>query len=126
MSTISVWKIRFSFATAVINNVSFLDTAQILKRQSLRGLVKCKECSHYNGIRAMSCKNKSCKLSNVQTKKRLKPKINAIQLISNGESQLFSVQIRDREIDHRNFVTITDKVISSDANASIINRNAIW
>lgn len=103
-----------------------LDAAQILKRQNLRGLVKCKACSHYNGIRATACKNKICMLSKVQTKKRLKPKINVIELISNGDSHLFSVQIRHRDFENRNFVSVTDKIISSDANASIISRNAIW
>lgn len=104
----------------------FIDSAQILKRQNLRGLVKCKACSHYNGIRATSCKNKKCPLSKVGNRPKKKPKINAIQLVTNSESQLFSVQIRDRDIDSRNFVSVTDKVISFDASASIINRNAIW
>lgn len=65
-------------------------------------------------------------LSKVETKPKIKPKINSIQLSSAGESQLFSVQIRDRDLDYRNFVSVTDKIISSDASASIINRNAIW
>lgn len=59
-------------------------------------------------------------------KRKIKPKINAIQLVTDGESELFSVQIRDRDMDNRNFVSVTDKVISSDASASIISRNAIW
>lgn len=88
--------------------------------------MKCKVCSHYNGTRATACKNKSCRLSKVEAKPKLKPKINAIQLVTKGDSQLFSVQIRDRDVDNRNFVSVTDKVISSDASASIISRNAIW
>lgn len=95
-------------------------------RPNLRGLVKCKSCNHYNGIRATACKNKSCKLSKVRVRPKQKPKINAIQLVTKGDSQLFSVQIRDRDVDYRNFVSVTDKIISSDASASIINRNAIW
>ncbi|XP_055324128.1 uncharacterized protein C2orf42 homolog isoform X2 [Sitodiplosis mosellana] len=102
-----------------------MDAKQILRRPNLRGLVKCKACSHYNGIRATACKNKSCRLSKVVSKPKLKPKINSIQLVTKDESQLFSVQIRDRDVDYRNFVSVTDKVISSDASASIISRNAI-
>ncbi|XP_031633462.1 uncharacterized protein C2orf42 [Contarinia nasturtii] len=102
-----------------------MDASQILKRQNLRGLAKCKSCSHYNGIRATSCKNKKCPLSKVETRPKQKPKINAIELVTNSESQLFSVQIRDRDIDNRNFVSVTDKVISQDTSASIISRNAI-
>lgn len=104
----------------------FLEANQILKRGSLRGLVKCKACNFYNGIRATACKNQKCPLSKIEAKQKTKPKINAIQLHSDGESQLFSVQVRDRDIDNRNFVSITDKIVSSDASASIINRNAIW
>lgn len=98
----------------------------MLKRRNLRGLVKCKACNYYNGIRATACKNKKCMLSKVESKPKIKPKINAIQLVCDGESKLFSVQVRDRDIDNRNFVSVTDKIISSDASASIISRNAIW
>lgn len=105
---------------------TFLEAKQILKRSNLRGLVKCKSCNFYNGIRATACKNQKCPLSKVEVKQKPKPKINAIQLHSDGESQLFSVQVRDRDVDNRNFVSITDKIVSSDASASIINRNAIW
>lgn len=65
-------------------------------------------------------------LSKVEVKRKIKPKINAIELIGDGESKLFSVQVRDRDVDNRNFVSVTDKIISSDASASIISRNAIW
>lgn len=106
--------------------VIFAEANQILKRCNLRGIVKCKACNFYNGIRATACKNQKCPLSKVEAKQKIKPKIHAIQLHSDGESQLFSVQVRDRDIDNRNFVSITDKIVSSDASASIINRNAIW
>lgn len=102
------------------------DANQVLKRRNLRGLVKCKACNFYNGIRATACKNKQCVLSKVESKPKIKPRINAIQLVYVGESKVFSVQVRDRDIDNRNFVSITDKIISSDASASIISRNAIW
>lgn len=52
--------------------------------------------------------------------------MHAVQLITKDDSKLFSVQIRDKDIDNRNFVSITDKIISSDASGSIISRNAIW
>lgn len=109
-----------------ISTFPLADSSQILTRGSLRGLVKCKACNHYNGIRATACKNKNCILSKNDVKRRSKPKISAIELASDGESKLFSVQIRDRDIDHRNFVSITEKIISSDASASIISSNAIW
>lgn len=97
-----------------------------MHRVNLRGLVKCKACNHFNGIRAMACKNKLCKLSRIEVKRKTKPKIHAVQLITKDDSRLFSVQTRERDTDNRNFVSITDKIISSDANGSIISRNAIW
>lgn len=103
-----------------------LDANKIRHRVSLRGLVKCKACNHFNGIRALACKNKSCKLSKIDVKRKEKPKIHVVQLITKDDSKLYSVPIRDRDIENRNFVSITDKVISSDANGTIISRNAIW
>lgn len=104
----------------------FSDANKILHRVNLRGLVKCKECNHFNGIRANSCKNKSCKLSRIEVKRKPKPKINAVQLITKDDCKLYSVQTRERDNENRDFVSITDKIISSDANGSIISRNAIW
>lgn len=95
----------------------------IRHRSNLRGLVKCKECNHYNGTRALSCKNKQCSLSRVIAQRKPKQKIDAVQLITQNESRIFSVRVRD---DQRNFVSITDKVISSDESGALISRNAIW
>lgn len=92
-------------------------------RSNLRGLAKCKQCNYYNGIRALSCKNKKCILSRVKAQRKPKHKIDAIQLVARNESRLFSVKVRE---DHRNFVSITDKVISSDESGALISRNAIW
>lgn len=97
-----------------------------MHRSNLRGIVKCKQCNHFNGVRARSCKNKLCSLSQVKVQRKPKAKIDTIQLITNNDSKLYSVQIRDRDVEHRNFVSITDKIISSDENGSIISRNAIW
>lgn len=94
----------------------------ISQRRNLRALVKCKQCNHFNGNRALSCKNKLCPLSRVAVS-RPKLKIDAVQLINHGDSKLFSVKVRD---DVRNFVSITDKVISSDESGALISRNAIW
>lgn len=98
-------------------------TMDILPRRNLRALIKCKECNHFNGNRAISCKNKLCSLSRVSVQRRPKLKIDAVQLINHGDSKLFSVKFRD---DARNFVSITDKVISSDESGALISRNAIW
>lgn len=95
----------------------------IQQRCNLRALVKCKQCNHFNGNRALSCKNKLCPLSRVTVQRRPKLKIDAIQLVNHGDSKLFSVKVRD---DVRNFVSITDKVISSDESGALISRNAIW
>lgn len=95
----------------------------ILQRRNLRALVKCKQCNHFNGNRALSCKNKLCPLSRMAVQRRPKLKIDAVQLINHGDSKLFSVKVRD---DVRNFVSITDKVISSDDSGALISRNAIW
>lgn len=114
---------------SMLNTVSsrnYSDENAILRRGNLRGLTKCKACGHYNGIRAIGCKNKSCTLSRTDVKRKEKPKIHAVELITNDDAQIFSVQIKDRVTEHRNFVSITDKVISSDANGTIISRNAIW
>lgn len=59
-------------------------------------------------------------------KRKEKPKIHAVELITKDDAQIYSVQIKDRVTENRNFVSITDKVISSDANGTIISRNAIW
>lgn len=107
--------------------MNIADVNKILHRVNLRGLVKCKVCNHFNGIRANACKNKSCKLSHIEVKRKPKPKIHAVQLITNDDSKLFSVQTRERDADNRNFVSITDNIISSDADGSIIiSRSAIW
>lgn len=103
-----------------------LDGKSILHRVSLRGLAKCKACGHYNGIRAMGCKNKSCTLFKIDVKRKDKPKLHAVHLITKEDAQLYSVQIKDRDSENRNFVSITDKIISADATGTIISRNAIW
>lgn len=92
-------------------------------RSNMRGLIKCKQCGHYNGNRALSCKNKSCTLSRVKSQRKTKHRIEAIQLITRDDSRLFSVKVRE---DQRNFVSITDKIISSDETGALISRNAIW
>lgn len=97
----------------------------MLHRSNLRGLIKCKECHFYNGTRAIGCKNPKCSLSNVKKIKR-KSTLDTVRLICKTDRSLYSVQVRERDPNLRNFVSITDKVISSDESGSIISRNAIW
>lgn len=51
--------------------------------------------------------------------------MNTIQLLSKTDAKLYSVQVRDKDTEHRSFVQITDKTISSDDDGYIISRNAI-
>lgn len=60
--------------------------------------------------------------------KKDKPKssLDAVQLISKTDTNLYSVQVRERDTNQRDFVSITDKIIASDDSGSTISRNAIW
>lgn len=98
---------------------------QILHRSSLRGLRQCKLCYHYNGSRALSCKNKLCALSIPKIQKRRTFLLNTVQLVSKIDTKVYSVQMRDKDTEHRNFVQIRDKTISDDDEGCIISRNAI-
>lgn len=97
----------------------------IQARSSIRGLKKCIACGKYNGIRAKFCKNKLCTLTTTYTTTRRKPLIEPVQLIGPTEFKLYSVRIKDRGPEIRSFVKITEKIISSDEESCIINRNAI-
>lgn len=55
-----------------------------------------------------------------------KATLDTVRLISNTDRNFYSVQVRERDQNLRDFVSITDKVISSDESGSIISRNAIW
>lgn len=111
----------------IFNSVS----DSIVHRPNLRGLIKCKECNCYNGARATCCKNKKCALSKVHSPRKLKISngsfpLDVVKLITENDTRLYSVQVDDRDVDHRNFVCITDSLFSSDDNGSIITRYTIW
>lgn len=97
----------------------------IQARSSFRGLKKCIACGKYNGIKAKFCKNKLCKLTKTYSATKRKPVIHPVQLLGQTEYKLYSVRIRDRGPELRSFVKITEKIISSDNDSCIINRNAI-
>lgn len=112
------------FSPLSLSSISnLIEMNDIRHRSNMRGLIKCKHCNHYNGNRALSCKNKSCILSRVKVQRKPKHKIEAIQLVTKNDARIFSVKVRE---DLWNFVSITDKIISSDENGALISRNAIW
>lgn len=100
---------------------------KLSSRYSCRGIQRCKLCGHPNGIRAQGCKNKFCALAKPPKVKTVKlpVKLDTVQLISTADAKLYSVQIRDRDLEHRSFVQITDRTLSSDEHSSIISRKAI-
>ncbi|XP_065366773.1 uncharacterized protein C2orf42 homolog [Calliphora vicina] len=80
----------------------------ILCRATLRGLKKCTSCGYINGQRALICRNVNCDLR----KKRLaaiKP-FDPIQLITYGRTKLYSLRSKEKLLQPRNFVSITDCV----------------
>ncbi|XP_059610493.1 uncharacterized protein C2orf42 [Phlebotomus argentipes] len=96
-------------------------------RGNMRGLKKCPSCFKYNGLRAKGCRNRDCAL-NLKNKTQSSTMLDAVALLGQGDSRLFSVKTREKcseSVDTRSFVKITDKVVESDATASIIHRNAI-
>lgn len=102
---------------------------QMLHRFSMRGLKKCSTCGCFNGNRALACRNQQCQQSKVKPKASLKSTNTssplAVQLHTDGESFLYSVPSREKYLNHRSFVQITDRTLSSDENGCIISRNAI-
>lgn len=72
----------------------------------------------------MSCKNKKCSLSKAKLPRKPKPNaVDAIKLFTNDDTRLYSVYV---DLNVRNFVCITDCIISSDENGSIISRHTVW
>lgn len=87
----------------------------------------CPLCGFLNGNRSKGCKNKLCTLT-AKNKKSTNTaavpiKLDTVQIISTAlDSKLFSVQIRDRDMEHRSFVQIIEKSLSIDEKT---NFNAI-
>ncbi|XP_073818861.1 uncharacterized protein [Musca autumnalis] len=82
-----------------------LNKINILHRSSLRGLKKCGSCGFISGQRAFICRNTECDL-----RKRMLASIkpfDPIQLVTNTDIRLFSVRSKEKIINVRNFVSIS-------------------
>ncbi|XP_055371801.1 uncharacterized protein C2orf42 homolog isoform X2 [Condylostylus longicornis] len=102
-----------------------MDFKSVKLKPTMRGVKKCKFCGYYNGFRAKSCKNKGC-FSFVDNISRKNGWIDPIELISNNDTKIFSVRVKERDLTLRNFVEITDTtLLAEDDYTSIISRNAI-
>ncbi|XP_061388813.1 uncharacterized protein LOC133323927 [Musca vetustissima] len=82
-----------------------LNKFNILHRSSLRGLKKCGSCGSISGQRAVICRNTECDL-----RKRMLASIkpfDPIQLVTHNDIRLFSVRTKEKIINVRNFVAIS-------------------
>ncbi|CAG7829426.1 unnamed protein product [Allacma fusca] len=79
-----------------------------LGRPTLRGIRKCPKCGTINGTRGNSCKNKSCDVVFRDNGMKKKAFTDACKLILPDFAcdQMYSVRLRDRGPDYRNFVQI--------------------
>jgi len=85
-----------------------------LGRRTLRGVKPCPKCGTYNGTRGFSCKNKSCDVVFKAADDRKKKSTEACRISTeNQDSQVFSVRLRDKGPDYRDFVKITTDLIDS-------------
>lgn len=85
----------------------------LLHRASLRGLKKCTSCGYITGQRALICRNLNCDLR-IKRLAAIKP-FDPIQLVTNGHIKLFSLRSKEKLLQPRNFVSITeseDSIIS--------------
>lgn len=100
----------------------------IKERGTLRGLKMCQKCGHRSGMKAKHCKNTQCKkefvFKNIKRSEVIE-KTRAIQLITKDDSRIYSIRVKDNKPSVRNFVKISDKIISSDEHSCIISCNAI-
>lgn len=108
--------------------ISNLKEILIKERGTLRGLKKCERCGHRSGMKAKNCKNSQCKkefvFKNINRSEVIE-KTRAIQLITKDDSRIYSIRVKDNKPNVRNFVKISDKIISSDEHSCIISCNAI-
>lgn len=109
---------KFKFFLFIIIYTAHIDGIKLLSRYSSRGLIPCKLCGYLNGMRAKRCKNKLCSsFTNNKPPKNAKitnlVKLDTVEIVQTTlDTKLFSVQIRDRDMEHRNFVQIIDKPLS--------------
>ncbi|XP_058981427.1 uncharacterized protein LOC131803767 [Musca domestica] len=77
----------------------------ILHRSSLRGLKKCGSCGSISGQRALICRNTECDLRKCMLAS-IKP-FDPIQLVTHNDVRLFSVRTKEKIVNVRNFVAIS-------------------
>ncbi|XP_023293137.2 uncharacterized protein C2orf42 homolog [Lucilia cuprina] len=90
----------------------------ILCRASLRGLKKCTSCGFINGQRALICRNVNCDLR-IKRLAAIKP-FDPIQLITYGRTKLYSLRSKEKLLNPRNFVSITETVESVESPPSAV------
>ncbi|CAL8115330.1 unnamed protein product [Orchesella dallaii] len=79
-----------------------------LGRPTKRGIRKCPKCGTVNGTRGNSCKNKACDVVFRNNGASKKTSTEACKLtVHIPELQVFSVRLRDRGPDYRNFVQLS-------------------
>lgn len=80
----------------------------LIYRASLRGLKKCTSCGYINGQRALICRNVNCDLR-MKRLAAIKP-FDPIQLITYGQTKLYSLRSKEKLLQPRNFVSITESI----------------
>lgn len=98
-----------------------LDKNNILYRSSLRGLKKCTSCGFINGQRALICRNVNCDLR-IRRLASIQP-FDPIQLITYSETKVFSLRTKEKLLNPRNFVSITES--TKGTTATIVSRKAV-
>lgn len=97
-----------------------LESKQIQRPSTLRGIRKCTSCGAINGSRALLCRNSACPQN--------KNKLDGVQLVTRRAGcAVYSVQTKERDQDAqpRNFVCIEDVTLSLQPNAAVVSSKAI-
>ncbi|KZS18812.1 Uncharacterized protein APZ42_015386 [Daphnia magna] len=90
------------------------DLLSNLGRRTLRGVKPCPKCGTYNGTRGFSCKNKSCDVVFKAADDRKKKTTEACRISTeNQNAQVFSVRLRDKGPDYRDFVQLTAELVDA-------------
>lgn len=87
-----------------------------LGRATMRGIKKCQKCGTYNGSRVVSCKNKFCNAVFKETAERKKPSMDICRLVTESNTNIFSVITKEKGREHRAFVhlPVADPTATSD------------
>ena len=75
-----------------------------LGKPTMRGIRKCPKCGTINGTRGLTCKNKACKMVFKEAESKTRKLTEAVRLYTEDNSNIFSVRLRDKGPDYRNFV----------------------